>query len=143
VANDLLARLDAAWLRWLTVLDRVDPARRDEKLLDDNWSITDLLAHTRFWDAEVLSDIDRWRHGMPALKNNWQQMNDDDHAANQTRPYDLVRVEMHLVHETVRQAIGSLPEDLPDEFVEQIAVDTWDHYDDHTAQIEAWLSRDS
>jgi hypothetical protein len=141
VADNLLERLDTAWARWLLLLDRVERGRRDEKVLDENWSVKDLLAHTLFWDAEVLSDIDRWRHGAPALHNDWQRMNDDNHAAHRDRPYELIRVEMHMVHEAVRQAISRLPDNLPDEFVEQIAVDTWDHYDDHSTQIEDWLAR--
>ena len=50
-------------------------------------------------------------------------------------------VEMHLVHQTVRDAIAQLPADLPDELIERIAVDTWDHYDEHTRQIKTWLAK--
>jgi hypothetical protein len=141
VAGQLLKQLDDAWTRWLTVLDSVDPARRDEKVLDDNWSIKDLVAHNLFWDAEVLTDIQRWQHGLPPVSNDWQRMNDENHAAHRDRPYDLLRVEMLLVHQTVRDAVAALPDELPADFVEQIAVDTWDHYDDHTQQIEAWLKK--
>lgn len=137
----LLKQLDDAWTRWLAVLDRVDPAKRGEKVLDDNWSVKDLVAHNLFWDAEVLTDIQRWQLGLPAVANDWQRMNDENHAAHRNRPYDLLRVDMHLVHETVREAIARLPDDLPDAVIGQIAVDTWDHYDDHRQQIEAWLDR--
>lgn len=141
MAARLLKQLDDAWTRWLAVLDRVQTAQRDEKVLDDNWSVKDLVDHTRFWDAEVLTDIQRWQLGLPPVSNDWQAMNDQNRAAHHEQPYDLVRVEMHLVHQTVRDAIERLPDDLPDTFVEQIAVDTWDHYDDHAKQIEAWLEK--
>jgi hypothetical protein len=131
MADQLLARLDTAWSRWLAVLDRVDPARRDEKVLDDNWSVKDLVGHNLFWDAEVLTDIQRWRSNLEPVENDWQDMNDQNHESQRGRPYDLLRVEMHLVHETVRNAVAALPEDLTDEFVERIGADTWDHYDDH------------
>ena len=136
-----LELLDSAWTRWLEALDRVDPPRRDEKVLDDNWSIKDLVAHALFWDAEVLTDIQRWQHDRPLVSNDWQRMNDENHAAHKDRPYDLLRVEMHLVHQTVRDAIMQLPADIPEELIERIAVDTWDHYDEHAQQIEAWLTR--
>ena len=51
---------------------------RDEKVLDDNWSIKDLIAHALFWDAEVLTDIERWQHGRPPVSNHWQRMNDEN-----------------------------------------------------------------
>jgi len=141
MAERWLELLDSAWARWLEALDLVDPFRRDEKVLDDNWSIKDLVAHTTFWDAEVLTDIQRWRHGRPPVSNDWQRMNDENYAAHRDRPYDLIRVEMHLVHQIVRDAIAQLPADLPAELIERIAVDTWDHYDEHTQQIEAWLAK--
>ena len=134
-----LELLDDAWSRWLQTLDQVDPARRDEKVLDDNWSIKDLVAHTTFWDAEVLTDIQRWQHGRPPVSNDWQRMNDESHAAHKVRPYDLLRVEMHLVHQVVRDAVSQLPENCPEELIERIAVDTWDHYDEHARQIRAWF----
>ena len=133
--------LDAAWTRWLKALDQVDPSRRDEKVLDDNWSVKDLVAHNLFWDAEVLTDIQRWQLGLPEISNDWQRMNDENYAAHRDRPWDLLRVEMHFVHENVRQAIAGLPADLPHAIIDRIAVDTWDHYDDHTQQIEVWLAK--
>jgi hypothetical protein len=141
MADRWLELLDSAWTRWLEALDKVDPSRRDEKVLDDNWSIKDMVAHTTFWDAEVLTDIQRWQHGRPPISNDWQRMNDENYAAHRDRPYDLSRVEMHLVHQTVRDAITQLPADLPEELIERIAVDTWEHYEDHTQQIEGWLAK--
>jgi hypothetical protein len=139
MADRWLELLDSAWTRWLEALDAVDPARRDEKMLDDNWSVKDLVAHIRFWDAECLTDIQRWRSGLSGVTNDWQGMNDQNHAAHRDRPYDLLRVDMHLVHEVVRGAVAGLPDDLPDELIERIADDAWDHYDGHTQQIRAWL----
>jgi hypothetical protein len=140
MADRWLELLDSAWTRWLEALDAVDPARRDEKVLDDNWSVKDLVAHTLFWDAESLTDIHRWRSGLPGVTNDWQGMNDENHAAHKDRPYDLLRVEMHMMHEVVRNTIADLPDELADELIERIADDTWDHYDDHTQQIRAWLA---
>ena len=140
MANRWLELLDSTWTRWLEALDAVDPVRRDEKVLDDNWSVKDLVAHTLFWDAESLTDIQRWRSGLPAVTNDWQAMNDQNHAAHKDRPYDLLRVEMHLVHEAVRVTVAGLPDDVPGELIERIADDTWDHYDDHTQQIRGWLA---
>ena len=107
MAERWIELLDSAWARWLEALDQVDPARRDEKVLDDNWSIKDLIAHALFWDAEVLTDIQRWQHGRPPVSNDWQRMNDENHVAHRVRPHDLIRVEMHLVHQTVRDAIAN------------------------------------
>jgi hypothetical protein len=140
MADRWLELLDSAWTRWLEALDAVDPARRNELVLDDNWSVKDLVGHTLFWDAESLTDIQRWRSGLSGVTNDWQAMNDQNHVAHKDRPYDLLRVEMHLVHEVVRNTVASLPDDLPDELIERIADDTWDHYDDHTQQIRARLA---
>lgn len=141
MSNAWIERLDTAWMRWLSTLDRVEAERRDEKVLDDNWSVKDLVAHNTFWDAEVLTDIQRWQHGLPEITNDWQRMNDENYAAHRDRPWDLLRVEMHFIHEVVRETIAKLPDELPGALVERIAVDTWDHYDDHTRQIETWLAR--
>jgi hypothetical protein len=49
---------------------------------------------------------------------------------------------MHLVHQTLRDAIAQLPDDLPAGIVEQIADDAWEHYDLHRSDIETWLDGD-
>jgi hypothetical protein len=141
MAERWLELLDSAWSRWLEALDAVDPARRDEKVLDDNWYVKDLVAHTMFWDAEMVTDLQRWRSGLEWVANDWQGMNDQNHAAHKDRPYSLLRVEMHFIHEVVRNAIAQLPDVVPEELIEGIAGDTWDHYDDHARQIQAWLAR--
>jgi hypothetical protein len=133
----LAARLDAAWAEWLRALDLVDPSLRADRHVCGHWTVKDLVGHMALWDAEVLTDIQRWELGLPWFSNDWQQMNDHDHAAKRDRPYDLLRVEMYLVHETTRAALLRLPDEIPPELAERIGVDTWDHYPEHTGQVRA------
>ena len=133
----LAARLDAAWTDWLRALDLVDPDRRANTPVCGHWSVKDLAGHVPLWDAEVLGDIQRWELGLPWFSNDWQRMNDDDHVAKREQPYDLLRVEMYLVHEATRAALLRLSDEIPPELEERIGVDTWDHYPEHTEQVRA------
>ena len=49
-----LELLDAAWTRRSQALDRVEPRRIVQTLLDHNWSANYLTSYMLFWDAEVL-----------------------------------------------------------------------------------------
>jgi hypothetical protein len=141
MVNRWVETLDEAWRSWLTALDRVDPARRDERVVCGHWSVKDLVGHIALWDAETLTDIQRWHLDLEPIRNDWQRINDDDHARKLHTPYDLLRIEMHLVHQTLRDAVAQLPDDLPAGIVEQIADDAWEHYDLHRSDIETWLKK--
>lgn len=141
MSSPWLEKLDTAWRTWLETLDRVAPARREERVVCGHWSVKGLVGHIALWDAEALTDIQRWQLGLDRVWNDWQRINDDDHARRLHVPYDLLRIEMHLVHQTLRDAIAQLPDDLPAETVEMIADDAWEHYDCHRADIETWLNR--
>ena len=140
MGTKLIQLLDSAWLEWLAARDRVPRDRVAEPGVCGHWSVKDLVGHIPLWDAEVLTDIQRWQLGLPYLTNDWQQMNDDDHAAKLDRPYDLLRVEMYGAHAVTRQAISELPDDLESEDLYRVAVDTWDHYPEHTQELTSWLT---
>ena len=141
--GEVVDKIDSAWRSWLETLDRVDPVRRDERVVCGHWSVKDLVGHIALWDAETLTDIQRWQLGLEPIKNDWQRINDDDSARKLHRPYDLLRIEMHLVHQTLRDAVAQLPNDLPASVVEQIADDAWEHYDLHRGDIETLLDSHS
>jgi hypothetical protein len=77
---------------------------------------------------------------VPFLRNYWEQMNQDDHLAKANQPFDLLRVEMHAAHQAIRNVLAALDDGIDGEIRERIAVDTWDHYPEHTGQIRAWIA---
>jgi hypothetical protein len=140
VGTRLVEKLDNAWRDWLEALALVPRDRLAEGGICGHWSTKDLVGHMALWDSEVLTDIERWRLGLPFLTNAWQQMNDDDHSAKADRPFDLLRVEMYAAHAVIRAELEQLPDDLGGEILERMAVDTWDHYPEHTEQVRIWAS---
>lgn len=135
MGTKLVGLLDDTWRDWLAAVDLVPRDRLAEAGTCGPWSTKDLVGHMALWDREVLTDIARWRLGLPFLTNEWQQMNDDDHAAKADCPFDLLRVEMHAAHAAIRAELERLPDELDAEILERIAVDTWDHYPEHTEQV--------
>jgi hypothetical protein len=135
----LVKRLDLAWLDWLNALDRVPRERLSESGVCGHWSAKDLVGHMALWDSEVMTDIHRWQLGLPFPTNDWQTMNDDDHDAKANRPFDLLRVEMYSAHMAIRRELGDIQDDIDGEIYDRIAVDTWDHYPEHTQDVLTWL----
>lgn len=140
MGRELVERLDMTWRSWLEALHAVPDNRVAEGGVCGPWSVKDLVGHMALWDQEVLTDIQLWSLGLPFLANRWQQMNDDDHDAKATLPFDLLRVAMYAAHQTTRDAILALPDHLDDEVIERVAVDTWDHYPEHTEQVRQFLA---
>lgn len=139
MGSSLTNLIDQAWKDWLCALDLVPVERYAETGVCGPWSVKDLVGHMALWDKEVLTDIQRWLLGLPFQSNDWQTMNDDDHAAKANSPFDLLRVEMYSAHQIVRDVLAGMSDDLPNEMLERIAVDTWDHYPEHTGHILTWL----
>ncbi|MDQ4100516.1 MAG: hypothetical protein M3121_08460, partial [Chloroflexota bacterium] len=65
-------------------------------------------------------------------------------AARADQPLESQRAEMQMTHQRLLSALAAvehLPADTLAQIGDAIAEDTWDHYADHTAELETWLER--
>jgi hypothetical protein len=139
--TEILERIEATWEDWLSVLERVDLARRTEPGVCGYWSVKDLLAHIALCDSEIPEHIQRWQMGLPTAELDIDTINAENVAENHARSYALVRMNMHQAHQSAIAAIRAIDREPDDDLRSRIAGETWDHYPEHTDQIRTWLNQ--
>ena len=158
--SQLLDAIRTEHARFAATIAAVDPSQLHEPgLYDDNdWTVKDVVAHVVAWE-QMLVD---WLHtrrlgGTPRFQPNdmWSrthELNDLFHAEHKDRPMPDVMADFERSYEQVIQEIEALPDeaitsDEPFDPVTQrplfphIAVNTFEHYADHTGAMQAWLRR--
>ncbi len=147
--------LIAAIHRDRATLDALVASLSEEQMLapvlDDGWSVKDLLAHIAAWEARCASWLEAVARGgtpeRPEVQN-VDASNARDYAAARQRPLGDVLAASRAAHATMLRAVEALSEaDLADETrfgwpAWQMASSNSDeHYREHIQQIEAWLRR--
>jgi hypothetical protein len=135
-------------------LARVPEQDMEAPVLHDGWSVKDVLGHLGFWEGLTASRFILLRAGgMP------EPFGDMD-AVNARVLADTRRLSLEEVRRDERESYGELlglvQSASPDElvkpgyfawanehpFVNWIAGDTWEHYEEHLPELRAWLDRD-
>jgi hypothetical protein len=102
------------------------------------WTVKDILAHVAWWERHLLRML---RAGYDELEAEpADRTNAEVFAANRDRPLAEVLAEFHAAHVELLAELAGWPEDelARDEIYEAIGWDTFRHYPDHTATIQAW-----
>jgi len=143
-------RMNQEW----AALDMALTGLSDEQMIEtgvvSEWSVKDLLGHMAFWAQQAAKNTELVNAGRqdeiarpdsPEATDRW---NARERFARADRPLAEVRRELEESH---RRALAALA-DLPDEklnldvdggtFLELYAVDTYDHYREHIAQVLSW-----
>ena len=141
--DETLRRIDASWAGWLAALRGIPDDRLLEPGVCDGWSGKDLIGHVAYWDNDALADIERIMTGAEWQPQDVDARNAAAAAANAGRSLEDLRTEMGRTHEAVVVALRGLrPDDARAlQICREIAEDTWQHYDEHAAQVRAWRAR--
>ncbi len=142
--DESLRRIAASWDGWVAALKGIPEDRMTEPGVCGAWSVKDLIGHVASWDADALADVERIMTGAPEQPQDVQARNEASAAANATRSLEDLRTELARNHEAVVVALRGLAADDPRTLAicRAIAEDTWEHYDDHAAQVRAWRARE-
>ncbi len=113
-------------------------------LVCGEWTTKDLMGHVAVWDAVAIDKIREIHEGVPWQRIATDERNAREAAARADQPLDAQRAEMQMTHQRLLSALAAvehLPADTLAQIGDAIAEDTWDHYADHTAELERWLER--
>jgi hypothetical protein len=122
------------------------------------WSIKDILAHIASWHHRLLKWLEAAiRNEEPAISGpeNVEEMdslNAQFYHENKSLPLDVVLADFRTSYRHIMDIVQAMPEeDLigPHRFAwskgeplwQAIAGDTYEHYREHIAQIQAWLTQ--
>ena len=121
------------------------------------WSIKDILAHIASWHHRLLMLlVAAIRNEEPTISgpDNVEEMdalNAQFYQENKSRSLDEVLNDFRTTHQRIVDIVRAMPEEdlmSPHRFAwskgeplwQVIAGDTYEHYQEHTAQIKQWLS---
>ena len=136
-----LDRIERSWAGVQDALAGIPETRLDEPGAAGEWSVKDIMGHLAFWDEQALLSAERHLAGQPpAQVPDWQAMNEQEAAARSDRSPAEVRAEMERAHELIVALLRSRPPLDPAAIglCGCLEEDTYQHYDQHTADIRAW-----
>jgi hypothetical protein len=137
----ILDRIDAAWRELMQALDGIPAGRLAEPGPSGDWSITDLYGHLAFWDEHAVREIGRAGAGLPRQDNEWQAMNEADHAARQGQSVDAQRAAMHRAHERLLERLRGEADADATRIDVATRPDTYLHYEEHLPDVREWRQR--
>ncbi len=127
--------IDASWKGWIVALEGVPETRWSEPGVCGDWSIKDVLGHIAVWDQVAIDYLGMLARGEdPGESIDWQAINDASSSLRVDRNIEQQRAEMDETHISL---LGVLTADAAFN-VEILGGSTWEHYDEHAAQVRDW-----
>lgn len=132
--ESIIARLDRSWQEWLSALDGIPAERTAEPGVCGYYSIKDLIGHIAFWDERDLDRAKKTARGEIVPPADWEAMNDREYEERRNESLETQNTWMLEAHDRLRTGVQAL-EPLDDTLK---LSETWEHYDEHCAQVRAW-----
>jgi hypothetical protein len=139
--SDLLQRIEDSWRAFLASLDDLTEDQLLEPGAVGEWSLKELHGHIAFWDDLGRENTALALSGQPRQFDDYEELNQADHAARQGRTLAEERSAMHQAHAAL---VADLEERaaLDDAAIDAaIAGSTYEHYDEHAIDVHAWRKR--
>jgi hypothetical protein len=135
--SDELETIARSWQNLLDADAGVPEERMTEPGVEGEWSVKDVLAHVAYWDNVDLEMIERFANGVAETEGeDYQAINERVYAERHGWPLADVRRDLLDTHERVLTALRNTPG-----FDLSRLRESWEHYDEHSAEIRAWRKR--
>lgn len=132
--SEIRHNVDASWQNLQHAFEGIPDDRMSEAGVCGEWSAKDLLAHIAFWDALEVDQIRARSIGAEIEPVDWQAANDKSAAERADWSLSQARQEFDNAHARLL-AISAEHPGYAEEILDN---DTWEHYDEHAAQIREW-----
>jgi hypothetical protein len=159
--EELLERIEREHATFAGSFAHLSDTQMTEPGVENEWSIKDILAHISFWHRRLSYLIDCALRGEPfaRLRNEGEdgdaaidRVNAENEAANKHRPLAKVRAEYAQAYKQALANLARLTDDdlgadsrlsvfLGGSLLQLIAGDTYEHYQEHLAPIQAWVAQ--
>ncbi len=142
--DELLQREADAWAGLEAAVARVSAERRTVEGVVPGWSVQDLVWHCAAWADFAGGNLEAMAAGTYEDEDHddayWDAMNADIAAASKAMSWDEVVAGAADARARVRAAIVAVP-DLTDEAAADFSGETFEHYDEHAAEIAAFADQ--
>jgi hypothetical protein len=136
--EELLSKEDEAWSRFVDAFSAVPDDARDVEGVVPGWSTKDLVWHCGYWAGYVADVLEKIARGESTDDSrDWDAFNAIVIEEGRAMRWDEIVVRSEQNRVRTREALQKL-ETLTDEAVSEFAGETFDHYDEHGAEIRAF-----
>ncbi|MFT4040675.1 MAG: DinB family protein [Thermomicrobiales bacterium] len=135
---DLLERIDASWSALLATLEDLTDEQLEEPGAVGEWSVKNTLGHIGYWDDKGCEQVALALAGQPLAFDDFENMNQADHAARLGRTLAEERAAMHQAHAALVAAMEERKALDAAAIETEIADFTYEHYDDHAQDVRTW-----
>ena len=138
----LLDREASSWEALMAAVARVPEDRRTEPGAVPGWSVADLVWHCGYWVDDAARRIEAIAAGTPEpdeAEAVWQKTNDEVAEESKAMSWDEIVSRSEAARKRIRRVFADLSEVAPaaeSEFVGE----TFEHYDEHAAEIERFAA---
>lgn len=126
----ILTRIDAEWQQFLPSLDGLSEEQAAIPGVAGYYAVKDLLAHLAWWENQTREVVETGNDEPVDV----EALNDRIYAASKDASFAELKDRMMSGHERAMATFAAAP-DLTEE---DVASDTWEHYQEHGDQIRAW-----
>ena len=138
--SDAVTRVEASWAKLMDALTGLPEERMDEPGVAGDWSVKDVLGHVAYWEGRAIGAVERALNGEPEPDDSEESVDTiNDGVYEERAGWTIAQAldELHGTHERFMAALRQHPNIDPD----IIEGDTFEHYDEHAADIRAWRER--
>jgi Mycothiol maleylpyruvate isomerase N-terminal domain len=136
--EELLQREDAAWSAFVDAFGAVPDDRRSDEGVVPGWSVHDLVWHCGFWAAYAAEVLHKIARGEPTEDpQDWNALDANVLEDGRAMSWDEVIVRSEENRVRCREALEALPT-LTDAAIEEFTGETFEHYEEHAAQVRAF-----
>jgi uncharacterized damage-inducible protein DinB len=131
------AREAESWAAFAGALERIPRERWEEEGILPGWSVKELLWHMAGWLQKCARNLERFARGEdePASEQSVDERNEELAAQAHGMTIDAVYRGLTSARELVVEGWNALP-NVDERAVEELADETYDHYDEHRADLE-------
>lgn len=138
--SNAVERVEASWAELMAAIEGLPERRMSAPGVAGGWSVKDVLAHVAYWEGRAIGSVERALAGEPEPSVSDASVETINHGVYQERAdwtVELSLDELHGTHERFMAALRQHPNIDPD----VIGGDTFEHFDEHAADIRAWRER--
>jgi hypothetical protein len=138
--EEVLEREDRAWSTFVDAFGTVPEDRRDQEGVVPGWSVHDMVWHCGYWAGYVAGVLAKIGRDEPTDDSqDWGALDAMVLEDGRGKSWDEVIVESERNRVRAREALQALPS-LTDAAIEEFGGETYEHYDEHAAQIRAFAA---
>lgn len=131
---DILQRVSKSWLELVKMIRKLSDEQIVKPATVGEWSVKDIMAHITFWEGRLIHDIGILeRGGTVPESDNYESTNQAEASRSRSASLDDVKAQFDAMHDQLMALLEATPLLTP----KLVAGVTYEHYDEHLADIKA------